>query len=146
MARRGLFAALCLWTNSPAGCLIVASPPQVGVTVIATSAKPHPSTGILTLSLLLCCPALAVALTQAASEPAKPAQSTEQKPATAPMTAAEKRKADLQADTEKLFKLTQELKAEVDKSNKDTLSVSVVKKAQEVERLAKSIKERSRNP
>lgn len=62
----------------------------------------------------------------------------------APMTEAEKRKADLQADTEKLYKLTQELKAEVDKSNKDTLSVSVVKKAQEIERLAKSIKERSK--
>ncbi len=60
------------------------------------------------------------------------------------MTPAEKRKADLQADTERLYKLTQELKAEVDKSNKDTLSVSVVKKAQEIERLAKSIKERSR--
>jgi hypothetical protein len=70
----------------------------------------------------------------------KTAPSTEQKP----MTLAEKRKADLQADTEKLYKLTQELKAEVDKSNKDTLSVAVVKKAQEVERLAKSIKERSK--
>jgi len=69
---------------------------------------------------------------------------SDQKPAAAPMTPAEKRKADLQADTEKLYKLTQELKAEVDKSNKDTLSVSVVKKAQEVERLAKSIKERSK--
>jgi uncharacterized protein YlxW (UPF0749 family) len=64
--------------------------------------------------------------------------------AKAPMTEAEKRKADLQADTEKLYKLTQELKAEVEKSNKDTLSVSVVKKAQEIERLAKSIKERSK--
>jgi len=48
------------------------------------------------------------------------------------------------ADTEKLYQLTQELKAEVARSNKDTLSVAVVKKAQEVERLAKSIKERSR--
>jgi hypothetical protein len=62
-----------------------------------------------------------------------------------PLTPAEQRRADLLADTEKLYQLTQELKAEVSKSNKDTLSVSVVKKAQEVERLAKSIKERSRN-
>ncbi len=61
------------------------------------------------------------------------------------MTPAEQKRADLLADTEKLYQLTQELKAEVAKSNKDTLSVSVVKKAQEVERLAKSIKERSRN-
>jgi len=49
------------------------------------------------------------------------------------------------ADTEKLYQLTQELKAEVARSNKDTLSVAVVKKAQEVERLAKSIKERSKS-
>ncbi|HMG02479.1 MAG TPA: hypothetical protein VK596_05060 [Edaphobacter sp.] len=65
-------------------------------------------------------------------------------PAKAPLTPEEKKRADLVADTERLYKLTQELKAEVAKSNKDTLSVSVVKKAQEVERLAKSIKDRSR--
>jgi len=72
---------------------------------------------------------------------ATPAQ-TQQK--STPLTPAEQKRADLVADTEKLYQLTQELKAEVAKSNKDTLSVSVVKKAQEVERLAKSIKERSR--
>jgi hypothetical protein len=60
------------------------------------------------------------------------------------LSPAEQKRAELLADTEKLYQLTQELKAEVAKSNKDTLSVSVVKKAQEVERLAKSIKERSR--
>jgi type VI protein secretion system component VasF len=60
------------------------------------------------------------------------------------LSPAEQKRADLIADAEKLYQLTQELKAEVAKSNKDTLSVSVVKKAQEVERLAKSIKERSR--
>lgn len=70
--------------------------------------------------------------TDAKTEPAKP------------LTPEEKKRADLVADTERLYKLTQELKAEVAKSNKDTLSVSVVKKAQEVERLAKSIKDRSR--
>jgi hypothetical protein len=69
----------------------------------------------------------------------------EPSPAKTPLTPEEKKRADLQADTEKLYKLTQELKAEVAKSNKDTLSVPVVKKAQEIERLAKSIKERSRN-
>jgi type VI protein secretion system component VasF len=68
---------------------------------------------------------------------------TQQK--SAPLTPAEQKRADLLADTEKLYQLTQELKAEVAKSNKDTLSISVVKKAQEVERLAKSIKERSKN-
>lgn len=84
------------------------------------------------------------------SSPTTPAtSSTETKSdstsAKAPLTPEEKKRADLVADTEKLSKLTQELKAEVAKSNKDTLSVSVVKKAQEVERLAKSIKDRSRS-
>jgi len=50
--------------------------------------------------------------------------------------------AQLLADTEKLVKLSQELKAEVAKSNKDTLSVTVIKKAEEVEALAKSLRGR----
>ena len=94
------------------------------------------------IKLVLLISLSAVSLAQSGT-PAPP----QQQPAPSdqrPMTPAEKRKADLQADTERLYKLTQELKTEVEKSNKDTLSVSVVKKAQEVERLAKSIKERSR--
>ncbi|HEY2039942.1 MAG TPA: hypothetical protein VGG95_09780 [Edaphobacter sp.] len=83
------------------------------------------------------------------SSPTPAASSAEAKsesaPAKVPLTPEEKKRADLLADTEKLYKLSQELKAEVAKSNKDTLSVSVVKKAQEVERLAKSIKDRSRS-
>jgi hypothetical protein len=45
------------------------------------------------------------------------------------------------ADTQRLRKLSEELRAEVDKSSKETLSLSVIKKAQEVEKLAKSLKE-----
>lgn len=70
---------------------------------------------------------------------------TEQASPKTPLTPEEKRREDLRADTEKLYQLTKELQAEVAKSNKDTLSVSVIKKAQEIERLAKSIKERTRN-
>jgi hypothetical protein len=101
------------------------------------------------IKLVLLISLSAVTLAQS-STPVPPQQQpapSQQQPAPSdqrPMTPAEKRKADLQADTERLYKLTQELKTEVEKSNKDTLSVSVVKKAQEVERLAKSIKERSR--
>lgn len=58
------------------------------------------------------------------------------------MTPADPRQAQLLVDTQKLYQLTQELKAEVAKSNKDTLSIAVIKKAQEVEKLAKSLKER----
>ena len=46
------------------------------------------------------------------------------------------------ADTTKLLQLAQELKEEVDKSTKDQLSLSVVKKAEEVEKLAKAVKEK----
>jgi hypothetical protein len=49
------------------------------------------------------------------------------------------------ADSAKLLALAQELKAEVDKSNKNTLSLNVVKKAEEIEKLSKSIKERMRD-
>jgi hypothetical protein len=48
------------------------------------------------------------------------------------------------ADSARLVKLATELKAEVDKSNKDTLSVSVIRKAEEIEKLAHSVKEKTR--
>lgn len=51
------------------------------------------------------------------------------------------RQAQIVADTQKLLKLSQELKAEVAKSNKDTLSLTVIKKAEEVEKLAKTLKD-----
>ena len=46
------------------------------------------------------------------------------------------------ADTTRLLELAQQLKVEVDKSNKDQLSLSVVKKAEEVEKLARAVKEK----
>ncbi len=58
------------------------------------------------------------------------------------MTPAEERQAQLVADTSKLYELAQELQAEVAKSSKNTLSLAVVKKVAEVEKLAKSLKER----
>jgi nitric oxide reductase activation protein len=48
----------------------------------------------------------------------------------------------LVADTDKLLTLATQLKQDVDKSNKDVLSVDVVKKADEIEKLAHSVKER----
>jgi hypothetical protein len=54
------------------------------------------------------------------------------------------RQKQLVADTNKLLSLAKELKEEVDKSNADTLSVDVVKKAGEMEELAKSVKDRMR--
>ncbi len=48
-------------------------------------------------------------------------------------------KSQLELDTEELSRLAAELKAEMDKSTKDTLSVGVVKKAEAVEKLAKKV-------
>jgi hypothetical protein len=46
------------------------------------------------------------------------------------------------ADTEKLVALTTALKEQVDESNKDILSLDMIKKAEEIEKLAHSVKER----
>lgn len=45
-------------------------------------------------------------------------------------------------DTDKLLSLAAELKTDVQKSNKDTLSLDVVRKAEEIEKLAHSVKEK----
>jgi hypothetical protein len=51
-----------------------------------------------------------------------------------------KRQADLKRDTDRLYQLASELKESVDKSTENTLAVDVVKKADEIEKLAKSVK------
>ncbi len=48
----------------------------------------------------------------------------------------------LQADAEKLLGLATQLKQEVDKTDKNTMSVDVIKKAEEIEKLARSVRER----
>jgi hypothetical protein len=52
------------------------------------------------------------------------------------------RQAMLKSDTEKLVKLSGELKDYVNKSNENILSLDVLKKAEEIEKLAHSVKER----
>ncbi|HTZ97330.1 MAG TPA: hypothetical protein VMB18_13080 [Terriglobales bacterium] len=53
----------------------------------------------------------------------------------------QERQAQLKRDTDKLLKLATELKEYVDKSNQDTLSVDVIRKSEEIQRLARSIKD-----
>jgi hypothetical protein len=60
--------------------------------------------------------------------------------------AVAERRAQLQSDTEKLVALTIELKAHVDKTGVNILSMDVIKKAQEIQKLAKSVQERMKNP
>jgi hypothetical protein len=51
------------------------------------------------------------------------------------------RQKKLVEETAKLLVLANELKAAVDKSDKNTLSLEVVRKADEIEKLAHSVKE-----
>jgi hypothetical protein len=52
------------------------------------------------------------------------------------------RKKQIADDSAKLLKLAADLKAEVDRTGKDTLSLSVIRKADEIERLAHIVKEK----
>ena len=62
-------------------------------------------------------------------------------PAESPASQQEQRTAKESAD---LLKLATELKTEVDKSTKDTLSLAVIRKADEIERIARGMKDRYR--
>jgi hypothetical protein len=72
--------------------------------------------------------------------------------ATARMTEELEKKAEreraqqLKVDTDKLLRLSVELKSYVDKSNTNVLSLDVMKKAEEIEKLAKSVHDKMRGP
>ncbi len=52
------------------------------------------------------------------------------------------RKRQISDESTQLLAMALSLKAEVDKTNKDTLSLNVIRKADEIERLAKTVKEK----
>jgi hypothetical protein len=54
----------------------------------------------------------------------------------------EQRQKQLVTDTDKLLELATELKTEVGKTDKDTLSVTVIRKTEQIEKLAKSVREK----
>lgn len=56
------------------------------------------------------------------------------------------RQQELKKDTEKLLELATELKQSVDKSSENTLSLDVIKKADQIEKLAKSVKDKMKGP
>jgi hypothetical protein len=60
--------------------------------------------------------------------------------------ANEDRQKSLKDDTEKLVKLTAELKEYVDKTDASILSLDVIKKADQIEKLAHSVKEKMKGP
>jgi hypothetical protein len=52
------------------------------------------------------------------------------------------RRRQIADDSAKILELATELKREVDKTDKDTLSINVIRKAEMIERLAKGVKEK----
>ncbi len=60
--------------------------------------------------------------------------------------ANQERHADLKRDTDNLLKLATELKEYVDKSNENVLSLNVLKKAEQIEKLAHSVKDKMKGP
>lgn len=58
--------------------------------------------------------------------------------------ANKQRQAELKRDTDKLLTLSTELKEYVDKTNENVLSMDVVKKAEEIEKLAHNVKMKMR--
>jgi len=60
--------------------------------------------------------------------------------------AAKERIAALRVDTDRLLKLSVELKEYVDKSDENVLSLDVVRKAEQIEKLAKSVKDKMKGP
>src|SRR3954451_7756310 len=52
------------------------------------------------------------------------------------------RKRQISDDSARLLKLASDLKSEVDKTSKDTLLLGVIRKAEEIEKLAHSVKEK----
>jgi hypothetical protein len=55
------------------------------------------------------------------------------------------RQEQIKRDSDKLLQLATELKTYVDRSNQDILSLEVLRKAEEIEKLAKSVKDKMRN-
>jgi len=56
--------------------------------------------------------------------------------------ANKQRQEEIRQDTQKLFQLASDLKAAVEKTDQNIMSLDVIKKAEEVEKLAKKVKEK----
>src|ERR1700760_505502 len=69
-------------------------------------------------------------------QPAQPSSTSPRADAAPPAAEDQLRKAQIEEDTKKLYQLSAELRAEVGKTYKDSLSVAVLRKAEELEKLA----------
>jgi len=101
---------------------------------------------VLLLSCILLTPAARSAQAQVgppgqARTPAEAEWEAQQKRA-AEKAESNKRQMEIKKDTDKLLELATELKQYVDKTNEHTLSLDVIKKAEEIEKLAHTVREK----
>lgn len=96
------------------------------------------------LGMVMCGPACAITPAPGTSPQVETRQDPAQKEMQERMAreANKKRQQDIREETDKLFQLATELKAAVDKTNENLLSLDVIHKAEEVEKLAKKVKEK----
>src|SRR4051812_30486294 len=73
------------------------------------------------------------------NEPPPPDPTLEKMQKEAEKQRNEKRQSDLKRDTDQLYKLAGELKKSVDSTNEHVLSVEVLRKTEEIQKLAKSV-------
>lgn len=99
---------------------------------------------VAALVLMMCAALFAATPAPAATPQVETRQDPAQKEMQDRMSRAanKKRQQDIRDDTDKLFQLATELKAAVDKTNENLLSLDVIHKAEEVEKLAKKVKEK----
>lgn len=76
-------------------------------------------------------------------EPLQPAPSSQNIQRSRDTLEAE-RKRQIAADSAALLRMAIDLKSEVDKTTKETLSIPVIRKAGEIEKLARTVKDRER--
>ena len=102
---------------------------------------------ILTFTILMLLAALSFLTMPAihASQQAEPRSKIEQEMEDRRFHEAnKKRQEEIRQDTEKLFQLASDLKGAVEKTDENVMSLEVIKKAEEVEKLAKKVKEKMR--
>ena len=56
------------------------------------------------------------------------------------------RQQEIKKDTDQLLDLATELKQYVDKTNENMISLDVIKKAEQIEKLAKNVKDKMKGP
>jgi hypothetical protein len=79
-----------------------------------------------------------------AAQPAPPTVQAQRKPAPMLPPSSDPAQRQMEKDTDQLLELSEDLKAEVDRAGSNTLSLAAVRKAEEIQRLVKSLKEQMR--